>query len=114
MKQSFVLFVLTIFCINAKAKNNFSPFHTLNDTMPGYKIFPDSNSLKSIILGLNPGNKFLFQNEKGNVFALGPDHMFCLTPIELQKMPVQKNNVLPFMPNQIPQAKKIPLTGKSF
>ena len=114
MKQSIILIICVIFSFEGKAENNFNKALIINDTLPGYNIFPDSNSIKSSILGLNPGNKFLFKSEKGNLFSLAPDNMYCIAPIELQQMPVQKDKVLPFMPNQIPQVKKLPLTGKPF
>lgn len=106
MKKIIIPVLSTFIYFHANAESNFEPVHFLNDTFLLKNNIRDSNSIKNYILDLNPGNKLLFSNERGNVFSLAPDNMYCLVPLDLQNMPVLKNLDLPFIPNPFSTGEK--------
>lgn len=106
MKRIFIPVLSILIYTSANAESKYKPPHYLKDTFLLKNILHDSTTIKSYILGLNPGNKFLFPNERGNVFSLAPDNMYCLAPLDLQNMPVLKNRDLPFIPNPFPTGEK--------
>lgn len=112
MKKLITAVFLLLFYFQGYAENHLKPMQHFSDTAIIKNLLRDSSSIKTYILGLNPGNTFLYKNEKSNVFSLAPDNMFCLAPLELQKMPTQKDEKLPYIPNKILRLQKIPLVNK--
>ncbi len=108
MKKIILPVFLVFSYLQVHAENQLKPKYNFSDTFMIKNLQRDSVSIKSYILGLNKGNIFLYKNEKGNVFSLAPDNMYCLAPLELPKMPVQKDKALNYMPNKIlPEQKNL-------
>ena len=114
MKKIILPVFLVFSFLQVHAENQLNGKHNFSDTFMIKNLQQDSISIKSYILGLNPGNILLYKNENGNVFSLAPDNMYCLAPLELPKMPVQKDKALPYIPNKILPVQKKPSIIKPF
>ncbi len=102
----FFLFILSTAVTVVHSQDKAIPDGTI------YKSFQENkkDSSQLPVVQLNPENKLLFRNERGNVYAMAPDNMYCLVPLNFSKMPVLQNKSgLPYMPNAIPRKK--PLTA---
>ncbi len=113
--QKIIVSVFFLFSYqHVHAENQLNPAHNFSDTFVIKNLQRNSISIKSYILNKNSGNLLLYKNEKGNVFSLAPDNMYCLAPLELPKMSVLQNMELPYMPNIILPESKSLLKLKTF
>jgi hypothetical protein len=104
MKQFPLLtFLLLAFSsINAQEKIIVTPNESFNVISPEKLNLPDSLiSPKMLAITDMPKAKFLYETNKGKVYALPLDNMRCLVPSIQSNMPVYKNSPKNYIPNAL-------------
>ncbi|MBS1731124.1 MAG: hypothetical protein JSS67_10155 [Bacteroidetes bacterium] len=104
--MKFLLTILCVFSILGNADAFFEVRQVISDIGITRPLYRDTSVIQSMLSDITPGNKYLFKNENGLVYSLKPDNMLCLVPGQIQTMPMQKDHVLPFIPNGILSPKK--------
>jgi len=108
--------LLTFFSINAQDTIKITPNVTPNyEVIKPKKLNPPEDSLVSVkMLAISdmPKAKFLYETNKGKVYALPLDNMPCLVTTIQSNMPVYKNSPKGYIPNALREREIIPDSHK--
>ena len=109
MKKFLAVAILLLFISTVKAQKDLQSQQKNLDLMKkllhqNYKLYnnlEDSSNAKEYAFNNELTSTFLYETEKGKLFAMAPDNMRCLKPTFHSNMPVASKSPEIYIPNTL-------------